>query len=81
MKLPCYFSDVGPIIFAEPSKHNRAKKGKKASLKCFFGIRNFLWNSENKGIIREGTWLRNERRVIANDGRVTIKTRAKGKAR
>jgi len=69
------------MIFAEQSKHVRTKNGNKATLKCFFGIRNFLWNSENKGMIREGTWLRNGKRVIANDGRITIKTRAKGKAR
>ncbi|XP_066918249.1 tyrosine-protein kinase transmembrane receptor Ror-like isoform X2 [Clytia hemisphaerica] len=79
-KLPTYNPDKGPVIFAESQKHTRRSSGERATLKCSFGIRNFFWDKKNKAMIREGTWLRNNRRVSANR-RFSIKTKAKAKAR
>lgn len=78
--LQTYNPSQGPVIFAEPQKHTRKALGEKAVLKCTFGIRNFLWDRKNMGMIREGTWLRDEKRVTDNR-RISIRTRAKSRAR
>ncbi|XP_065680238.1 tyrosine-protein kinase transmembrane receptor Ror isoform X6 [Hydra vulgaris] len=81
----CYFLPTvdlrkGPIPFAETQKPVRRELGKSVTLKCKFGIRNFVWNKENSAMITEGTWYRDRRRVVGNE-RVQMKTKQKGASR
>ena len=75
-----FYISLGPEIYAEPERLVRRDWGKTVNLKCWFGIRNFLWNRKNKHMVREGTWFHNGQR-IQNNVRVTMVTNPKGKAR
>lgn len=69
-----------PEPYAEPTKTIKREHGKTAILKCSFGIRNFLWSRENSNHVTEGTWYKDNKRIMGNK-RLTTRTKQKGKAR